>query len=211
MKSIVLWWVDSNVSIFALRYWQKLSDDRKPTATTDTDVQSTYPATLIWEPCRRKLGIWDVMHLLLGSLYPVSDVSRSAIVSWLAFWTAIYGLISLAEDYRLALIRGIPTCGKTTICKIVVNVLLATRPNARVHVLNGWEEGLTGVHSWDNHLKKCTGIIGELWLTIAAFLLFNKCRQSFWDESLWSKLMTKVETVFAGISLRVYSVVLEIT
>lgn len=115
-------------------------------------------------------------------------------------------MISLAEDYRLVLIHGIPACGKTTIRKLVVNVLLATRPNAPVYVLNGWEEELVlGVHSWDNHLKKCTGILGELWPTIPAFLLFNKCQQSFWDESLWSKLMKEVETVFAGIRVSVHT------
>lgn len=105
----------------------------------------------------------------------------------------VHGLISLAEEYRLVLVRGTPACGKTTIRRLVVNVLLATRPKMPVYVLNGWKrERVLENNGWDNHFKKCTGIRGEMWPTTPAFLLFDECQQSFWDEDLWSGLIKEV-------------------
>ena len=104
--------------------------------------------------------------------------------------------MSLVDKYRLVLVRGTPACGKTTLRKLVANEILSAQTHGEMrplYVLNGWnKDTVVESNGWDNYLRKWTGIRGQTWSTTPAFLLFDECQQSFWDENLWTEFMKEV-------------------
>lgn len=99
----------------------------------------------------------------------------------------IDGLLRLVHKYHLVLIRGTLASGKTTIMKLVANAFLEKNPHTPVHIISGWNKKKVAANEgWSHYLKKLTGIYGVKWPTTPAFLLFDECQQSYWDEDLWS-------------------------
>ena len=78
---------------------------------------------------------------------------------------------------------GTPGCGKTTLLRLLHQVICEDRPNARVFVVEGWPKtNLERLDSWDRWptmIQNWDGYKSD------DFYLIDEGHTSYWDETLW--------------------------
>lgn len=93
-------------------------------------------------------------------------------------------IFNRALKYRTILVRGTPACGKTVLLRLTHKYVLEQFPHYKVHVVDGWPQGMSSDES-RAYMKQKIG--GDPQLAKHSLVFIDDAQSSYYDDYLWSR------------------------